>query len=691
MIIEKLIATNFKKHKSINLDFTPGRNLITGSNYTGKSTVLQAILVGLYGNAMAPGTAKDLVHDDAKDFCVELWLDNGVCITRTAKNSSVLDPQGEVQVRTHTAVNKWCEEMLETDRKTFLRVFASEQGSPQALLAMEGSELQRFLESAIGLDVLDKVTKKVRTHLTKTTAERDAHAELMLETEVVGEYIDQCGQYEIQIDAASSTAASCKAIIETAERELKQDKAEHIRQGEVAASLSRYRGDKKTLAAMMADIPKHVKQVPLDKIAKALAEEYDRLKDMDMGWHRLKRVAADTAEMQEELLKVDSLLLQQLPKEVSSEEAREHLSLCIAAVQRAGEDVSAVENSLNSRTCPTCDRPFEGVEGEEVLAEKLVALREAADAAVAKKNKAREVLVVDQKGEENYAKALKRHERAKDQQAALNGHVDKLGAEALKLRRVFTPGYADGSLKTGLDVQKRSLEEQQLANRDAKKDDQRRESVQLKLDALVEPETEELNLEELAMEIESNNALLIQTTNKRAEASNQLTDCTAKLNSLEKLLEANQSILERFDIRAKAAENYAAIVEGLNQARQTAVKDAFAQVMGIASEFAKACTGGDITEVYMGEAGIRYKEGGRARGTVSASGAQKTLIGLGMKLGLSQVIRSPFNALLLDEISADMDPDVSLACLTVLGEYCEQALIVSHTASDVADNVIELS
>ena len=38
---------------------------------------------------------------------VELFLDNGVCIKRSSKNSSVIDPSGVTVVRTHTAVNKW--------------------------------------------------------------------------------------------------------------------------------------------------------------------------------------------------------------------------------------------------------------------------------------------------------------------------------------------------------------------------------------------------------------------------------------------------------------------------------------------------------------------------------------------------------------------------------------------------------
>jgi len=141
---------------------------------------------------------------------------------------------------------------------------------------------------------------------------------------------------------------------------------------------------------------------------------------------------------------------------------------------------------------------------------------------------------------------------------------------------------------------------------------------------------------------------------------------------------------------SKSVTNYEAVSNALTSARTVASRDAFEQTLGIASEFVKTCTGGDISEVFMSDSGIRYKEDGRDRGTVSASGAQKTLIGLGMKLGLSHIVKSPFGSLLLDEISADMDDDISLACLTVLGDYCEQALVVSHMPSDVADNVIEL-
>ena len=66
MIIKNIKITNFKKHKFLEVGFTAGSNLISGSNYAGKSTIIQAALVGLLGNSVAPGQTTELINDDAK-------------------------------------------------------------------------------------------------------------------------------------------------------------------------------------------------------------------------------------------------------------------------------------------------------------------------------------------------------------------------------------------------------------------------------------------------------------------------------------------------------------------------------------------------------------------------------------------------------------------------------------------------
>ena len=51
-----LSLRNFKKHESLDVDFTAGLNGIYGSNYKGKTTILYGILFALGGASQVPGT-----------------------------------------------------------------------------------------------------------------------------------------------------------------------------------------------------------------------------------------------------------------------------------------------------------------------------------------------------------------------------------------------------------------------------------------------------------------------------------------------------------------------------------------------------------------------------------------------------------------------------------------------------------
>lgn len=60
MKIEKLIIKDFRSHALTKVNFSSGINLIIGQNGSGKSSILDALLVGLYW----PSKPKDLKKDD---------------------------------------------------------------------------------------------------------------------------------------------------------------------------------------------------------------------------------------------------------------------------------------------------------------------------------------------------------------------------------------------------------------------------------------------------------------------------------------------------------------------------------------------------------------------------------------------------------------------------------------------------
>ena len=691
MIITKLIAKNFKKHKTTNLDFTPGKNLITGPNYSGKSTILQAVLVGLYGNSMAPGTTADLIHDDAKDFEIELHLDNGVCIKRTSRNSSIVGGDGEIKVRTHSAVNKWCEEMLETDRKTFLKVFASEQGSPQALLSMEGAELQKFIESAIGLERLDKVKKLVSSKAIQAKANFSAYSSLLLTEAVREEYMTTAEQCAMRFTLNTTAVVEAEEVLAILEEESISTKAELSRQVKAKTTADVYAESKRVLTELLSNLPSRidlVDTVNMKAVLKADVAAYHEYWAAKSRHTSASKTVIETSTYLEEKIE-DSQF--SMPPAVCADEAREILRVCTSKVTAAGEEVTRLQTSLASSSCPTCKRVYSEAKDVDGLNEALLTAREAVDEAVSLRVKALADLEAKKIEEAAFVKADNKATR-------LKGAISEL---RLQLAKAITK--RDGCAVNPIDKYEGSewreyiTEQQDIVDKLDKDNalsvqtEERRTELSSKLAALIVPEETggftidalEITLSELQERLQG---LHKERLEHQACAVEAKTQRASLMESLEKDA-GTRALVKGF---SKSVTNYEAVSNALTSARTVASRDAFEQTLGIASEFVKTCTGGDISEVFMSDSGIRYKEDGRDRGTVSASGAQKTLIGLGMKLGLSHIVKSPFGSLLLDEISADMDDDISLACLTVLGDYCEQALVVSHMPSDVADNVIEL-
>lgn len=691
MIIEKLIAKNFKKHQAINVDFTPGKNLITGPNYSGKSTILQAILVGLYGNSMAPGETKDLIHDDATDFEVLLYLDNGVCIKRTGKNSSVVGPGGDVVVRTHTAVNKWCEGMLETDRKTFLKVFASEQGSPQALLAMEGSQLRKFIEQAIGMEKLDTFTKKSNAAINTSAAGYNANEELLLDDGDVIDYRKKCEEFATTEQQSTVGLKQAEDSISFLEDRVRGLEADYEKQREAKLTLEKYEHSKGMYDKMLTDLPAPVSIVFTNEMATKLDRDTEVYWDLDDKFKKFTTACQAFDECQEYLHRKSKDLDEALPDEASCEAELKALTEATNLVTSLGAKAKTMEELLEGSSCPTCNRAFDKTVDLAALAEDLVTLRGEVDAAVAVRVDALSTHATAARKKKDYDEAVKNLERAR---GVIEGLEDQLARAETKKNAAdfgtFPATFTSGAMKKSLEEQSQLIQDTDKANGVAAKIEEQRDSLVKLLGELVKPEPMVIDLLSISEDLGRVNGSLTEQRQVHSDHSVCLAEARIRSKNLKKLLEKNAEVKKRMMGFKQQHKDYSAISVALQGARKEAIASAFAQTMGIATEFVKACTGGDISEVYLAENGIRYVENGRGRGTISASGAQKTLIGLGMKLGLSQIVRSPFGALLLDEISSDMDANTSTACLTVLGEYCEQAIIVSHVASDVADNVIQL-
>lgn len=109
MILKELVLRNFKSHSNTRIRFERGINLIAGRNGAGKSSILEAILVALYG--IRPPMRKDeITRIGATEYSVELQFELGNKSYRIIRNSSGnSELRGEFLLEGDKKINEWVE------------------------------------------------------------------------------------------------------------------------------------------------------------------------------------------------------------------------------------------------------------------------------------------------------------------------------------------------------------------------------------------------------------------------------------------------------------------------------------------------------------------------------------------------------------------------------------------------------
>ena len=113
------------------------------------------------------------------------------------------------------------------------------------------------------------------------------------------------------------------------------------------------------------------------------------------------------------------------------------------------------------------------------------------------------------------------------------------------------------------------------------------------------------------------------------------------------------------------------------------MQELWGQIMGFASDFASICTDGKIERVdRTAEGSFQFTEAGESTPIEAASGAQKSIMSLGVQLAMDTLLPDTFGALLLDEPTSQMDANHSMSLTQVLAQTGKQIIMVSHREMD---------
>ena len=712
-MLRKLELKNFKKHESIEVVFTAGLNLITGPNYSGKSTILHGVLFCLFGVSAVPGGAGIVLKKGAKSVSgvLEFEAHDSLYRIERTKSSAKIYEDGELAATSNSAVLRAVEEVLGMSKKQYMQLQYSQQKHTEALLTVGSAQLNNTIEDVSGVDlvnnVLDKCKRIVSSKKDKLSVLSDVRdlaevdlsisnkegvlhgatdalrnfKKLMFESDqLVSEGRDLLKDAEVsnagresvlhQRERASFRIGSRQADIDTYQSIMSEYSSggdlEELRMeaGRQQRALFNQESKMSEKGRMDRQIQRHTDSLKEDKLSlDALAGRYDALPDIK-----------DIGHLQEQY-----------------EQQRDELTKLKAKNEQA-------KKSLEDGVCSACSRPFdEHLDPESAKAEIRVTraevavlsgvvgdMKEVVDSEMSVKSSYIEleheldlVRTTISTREEAIADIEKSIAELGDvySKDELNEMQSKV-TEADKMIKEEAAALSEyETAKSKLDVAKEQLAE-----------------LESELVDLVVPE--EVDVDTLTVSLNTARQAQAEANTAVIEADKNYVSIDSELRNLKLSREqavANNNVVTKLNKELSVAVY---LQKFLRDNRDRFLSQVWSGVMGYSSSFASSCTSGEIQGVSREASGgsFEYEEDGETFVVEAASGAQKSIMGLGVQIALSQLLPCSLRSVLLDEPTADMDEEKALTMSTILSQADEQIIMVSHRELDSsgASNVINL-
>ena len=708
-MITKLHLRNFKKHTDASFDFTEGFNGIFGGNYTGKTTILYGILYALGGASAVPGT-RILTRGASAGLKVSMEFSAGGTeyeVSRTKTSANLL--RGEEVIATGTTgVNSAIEDILGMSMKRFLQLRYAAQKEAHSTLTLGAAELHSLLEELTGIATLSKALGRLKTLGVGSKAQLevlpDEDVEL-LKTELS----------EARLAASAARAAAVGAGRRAADLEVAVSEVRSKVSGllELRTQWESYR-DKLTThrASLAAATASALSGRQAVEAAEAICTPED-LKAAEAEVRALGARGRDAREYYKEEAAYQRAQAQSVEADCALDTARAgfaKLSFQPTALTRSVEakaeaKVAKVSAELAwksarqmavDRVCKTCLRELDGTLSQEEMESAESEAKSSVRSAESKLS-ACDLLVKALKAEEVEWLRLA---KVQDEAALAAIGAESWASATSAVFSVLNPPTLSQEELAGLDVtiEKATadweLKETQVDNLNTLKQklaacealaEKEEADVQVLLDSSPDPfdTSKAYELKGFQAHLAFESPLLTKAEEELAQARSNLTAAESQLPLLkERFTAAQDRQASRQAVLSKQA-SITALSKYLKANRDRYSAEAWDFFMASASQFVSACTDGAVSEVVRTEAGkFEFVEDGFKMSIKEASGAQAAILGLGVKVALSQSAPCPLDILLVDEPTADMDAEHSMATTAVLASGSTQVLGISHRDMD---------
>jgi exonuclease SbcC len=188
LFIKEVRIENFRSHSSSRIVFDSGINLISGRNGAGKSSVLEAILVALYGPRPTGLKKDDLVRDGTSGYTISLIFEidgKEYSITRSSDGQSILSGDGFL-LEGDSQINSWVEKVIAPSH-VFTNAIYVRQGEIEGII-MDETSRERVIRKVTRIDDYENAWRNLGQVI----------REFEKEIEIYRNFLEQQESYELQ-------------------------------------------------------------------------------------------------------------------------------------------------------------------------------------------------------------------------------------------------------------------------------------------------------------------------------------------------------------------------------------------------------------------------------------------------------------------------------------------------------------
>lgn len=758
-MLHKIKLQNWKSHNETELEFKPGINVLVGPMGSGKSSVLQAICFALFGsvpevkrrdvkvselvkrNSGSQAAINLDVEADDKAFHIERIINN------KGTEATVRDTDGVMLAGTNsTQATAFLKNILKLDEDTFLRTVYAKQNEIDLFLQLNPQERKTRLDELIGVHKFEAARRNCVKLANQLQVKTETKGNLLRGLEPEKTLAD-IGNLETEISQFVLEARELENKVISAQTQKLSKESELRELRNTFSEFSRLEEQQRLLIKQLNEIRLKLKDsvISIVEVKSKQGEVLARIEYLDNYKFELNRKIEQAGKelviverqlgiadnrladvkLQVEKISAIKFELEQLTKQISLENPKAELERLEKEIKDMDKEISSAESEIRllrkhlaeletaEGVCPTCSRALE-IEAKEKLMHDRALLIDNLIAKAEKLNTEKEELDLQKRKisefisqQEDLLEEIKREPDFLKQQADL---TEQLANNQQILQNITT----------NLEKSKSELKETEFNLSELRKQESElREKLHL---AELKEQEQGLNAElagvQARLAVKPDNSVLENAENNYRIALQQYEELFARQRSIEFIADEKRKRLADLMKKQKQAEQIQ--LETADLHRKIEFLQQFRNSLLIAQESLRKELISAVNELmstlwnklYPYEKWIsiqleasdtdytlqlRAAEGDWVNVAGFASGGERMLAALVLRLAFAKILAPEFNILILDEPTHNLDDaainTLMLALQEHLPEFLEQLFIVTHEEklAEVGNNIIRLA